>query len=76
MKKLLNNHEWEQLLEEHPELAEDLEEFFRGEERGVAAVVGFYTTLKMRLWRFLSWQKKAADKAEAQSDEAPPPRGR
>lgn len=73
MKKLINSREWEQLLHEHPELAKDLEAFFRDEEGSVTSVVGFYSVLKMRLWQFLSFQKNRPAGGEARADETPPP---
>jgi hypothetical protein len=73
MKKGINSREWEQLLLEHPELARDLEAFFREEEGSVTSVVGFYSVLKMRLRQFLSFQKDQAGGGDARADEIPPP---
>ena len=55
MKKIISSQEWEQIVQEHPELAQEMESFFEN-EKGVASVVGFYAMLKMRLWRLLAPQ--------------------
>lgn len=73
MKKLISSREWEQILRENPELAKDLEDFFRNEENGVASAVGFYAMLKMRLWRFLSRRRQHPAAGEARADEEAPP---
>jgi len=73
MKKMMNSKEWEELIRKNPELAKDLEAFFHDKDGGVSSVVGFYSVLRMRLWRFLSFQKQNITSGEARADEALPP---
>lgn len=64
---------WWEIVSNHPELIEGLDELGADPEAGVVAAVGIFTVLKLRFWHQLPSAVSETVIQEHQSDESVPP---